>query len=311
MNLDKSVPLVSILIPAYNQTVFLEKALGSALQQDYPNCEIVICDDSTTGDVKLLVEQFRQNYDKISYYNNNGPLGGRGIFNYKKCFEVCQGQYISYLSHDDLYMSNKVSSMIHYLTDDANIKLVTSYRKLIDSADNIFQDIDINRPLFDVTTRVAGKDMGRFILRNIFNVIGEPTTTLFRKADIDGELLEYKGYQLRCLIDVGIWLKLLAKGDLLYIREPLSQFRLHSEQNSCNKDLEVLGRIDWYKLITLSYKDNVFLSDEDYKAAIAAWVGSVYKLYPQPERFKAILENENLYAELMECYTEAFANIFK
>jgi glycosyltransferase involved in cell wall biosynthesis len=284
--------------------VFLEKALISALNQDYPNCEIIICDDSTTNDVKLLVEQYLVKHKHIKYYNNGGPLGNRGVVNFQKCFDVCEGEYVSYLQHDDLYMSNKISVMTNYLINDINIKLVTSYRRIIDSVDNILSDLRITQPFYNVTTRVAGRDIGRFILMNIANVIGEPTTTLFRKGDITSKLLDFNGYQLRCLVDVGIWLKLLAIGDLIYIREPLSCFRIHPGQNSYNKDLGLLGDIDWYKLITLSYKQQLFLSDEDYKAAISAWVRIFHKSYPIPEAIKASLEDKNLYSELMGCYNE-------
>lgn len=307
MNLSKNDPLVSILIPAYNQTIFLRKALISAINQDYTNYEIVVCDDSTTNDVKLLVEQYQTKYKNIKYYNNGGPLGGKGVINFQKCFGVCEGKYISYLFHDDLYMPNKVSVMMGYLINDVNIKLVTSYRRIIDKLGRVNPDLLVTRPFYNVTTRVSGKDIGRYILMYLSNVIGEPTTTLFRKADINGGLLDYKGYKLRCLIDVGIWLKLLTMGDLIYIREPLSCFRIHQEQNTWNKDIGILATIDWYKLITLSYSDHLFISDEDYKSAICTWIGAVNNAYSDSRRVVASLEDKSLYTELMGYYNEAVA----
>ncbi|SMD13538.1 glycosyltransferase [Sporomusa malonica] len=309
MNSDINSPLVSILIPTYNQTIFLKKTLISALEQDYPNFEIVICDDSTTTDVRLLVEQYQTKYKNIKYYHNGGPLGGRGVINFQKCFEVCSGDYISYLCHDDIYMPNKVSVMINYLLNDDNIKLVTSYRKIIDLVDRVRPDLPITQPFYNETKRVSGKEIGKYILKNLANVIGEPTTTLFRKVDIEGKIIDYMGYEMGCLIDVGVWLKLLASGDLIYIREPLSCFRIHPGQNSWNRDLAVRGMIDWYKLITLSYNEQLFISDEDYKAAICSWVGSIRLSFPQA--VIAFLENKDLYTELMGYYNEAIESINK
>ncbi|SDE48746.1 glycosyltransferase [Sporomusa acidovorans] len=295
-------PLVSILIPTYNQVIFLEKALISALNQDYSNCEIVICDDSTTEDVKLLVEKYQLKYKKIKYYNNGGPLGGKGAANLQKCFDVCEGEYISCLLHDDLYMQNKVSSMVSYF-DDPNIKLVTSYRKLIDSEDNILPDMAVTQPLFDKTTKVSGKAIGTFMLKNIVNVIGEMSTTLFRKKDVNGKLLVFKGWQMRCLGDVAVWLNLLTIGDAIYIRKPLSCFRIHDGQNTWNKDIELMGAIDWYKLITLAYKEKIYLSSEDFNVAINEWISRHKHL--TSKTVISQLEVPALYSELALYYNEA------
>ncbi|SDF44242.1 glycosyltransferase [Sporomusa acidovorans] len=299
-------PLVSVLIPAYNQTNYLEKALLSALNQDYYNCEIVICDDSTTEDVRILVEQYLTKHDHIRYFNNGGPLGGRGTVNLQKCFDLCNGEYVSYLLHDDLYMPNKISVMMGYLINDVNVILVTSYRKLINGTDNFLPDLLVTRPLYNVTTRVAGSVIGRYILKNIANVIGEMSTTLFRKADVTGKLLDFCGYQLSCLGDVGLWLKLLAKGDLIYIRNPLSCFRIHSGQNTYTTALELSGAIDWYKLINLTYKEQLYLSDEDYKAAINGWVRCHRRLMTKDT---VSLEEKNLQAELVSLYNDAIEKL--
>ncbi len=304
MNPNTEFPLVSILIPAYNQPVFLEKALISALNQDYPNCEIVICDDSTTEDVKRLVEQYLVNYKNIKYYHNGGPLGDRGAANLQKCFDVCSGDYINYLMHDDLYMPNKIRVMIQYLLNDVTIKLVTSYRKLIDAFDNPMPDLRVTQPLFQSTTRVLGKDMGRFMLITISNVIGEPTTALFRKTDIADKMVDFYGYQLKCLLDVGPWLKLLTTGDLIYIREPLSCFRIHLKQKTFDKGIELIGAIEWYKLMNLSYQNQEFLSDADFQVAIQKWITSFEPLLKVVE---VSLENKDLYDEFLCCYHEAMA----
>lgn len=45
------LPLVSVLIPAYNRPRYLREALQCALDQTYKNIEIIICDDSTNYEV--------------------------------------------------------------------------------------------------------------------------------------------------------------------------------------------------------------------------------------------------------------------
>ena len=65
--MQEKLPLVSILIPAYNQVQHLENALISALNQTYTNIEIIICDDSTTDDVEKLINHYLQKYKNIKY----------------------------------------------------------------------------------------------------------------------------------------------------------------------------------------------------------------------------------------------------
>lgn len=296
-------PLVSILIPAYNQTVFLEKALVSALSQDYHNCEIIICDDSTSSDVQLLVKRYMVKYNHIKYYNNGGPLGGKGAVNLQKCADICRGQYLSYLLHDDVYMPNKISKMMNYLMFDTSVKLVTSYRKLINSEDQILPDLSVTQPLCTETTKVKGKDLGTYILKNIKNVIGEMSTTLFRKKDVNSNLFEFCGCKMRCLGDVAVWLNLIASGDLIYISEPLSFFRIHSGQNTYNKDMELLGAIDWYKLINLAIKEGFYLTQVDENYVVNKWISQHEHLIS--DNVVSLLEDKALYDELVNYYNEA------
>jgi len=65
------------------------------------------------------------------------------------------------------------------------------------------------------------------------NVVGEPTTVMFRKSDLaleDEKLFKLNGNEYVCLADLSLWIRLLSKGDAVYIAEPMSQFRIHANQ---------------------------------------------------------------------------------
>ena len=67
------MPLVSILIPAYNQPEHLRQAVESVLAQDYPEIEIIIGDDSTNDGVEKVVANFLSKPQKfpIEYYRHD------------------------------------------------------------------------------------------------------------------------------------------------------------------------------------------------------------------------------------------------
>lgn len=314
-NYSKDIfPLVSILIPAYNQTKYLEQALDSALNQSYRNTEIIICDDSTTNDVQELVKRYMLKSNKIKYINNGGPLGLKGLNNVKKCFDISSGEYISYLLHDDLYNSNKIDKMINYFLYDDTLSLITSYRKMIDKNGNYLMDNFVNACQYPNDTWLTGEDAGRKILFSTLNYIGELTTIMFRRKAVDFDMIDYDKYKIYCLGDISLLLKLLRKGNMIYISEPLSKFRIHETQNTQDDTCTVWAAIDFFNMIISSYENKVFIKDKkELLESLISW----YKWYSGSlimfsNQYNNSSKNDSeimkLKDEYIRCYTK-FINI--
>ena len=100
--------LVSVVIPAYKAANYLSEAIDSALSQTYKNIEIIVVndgspDDGATRNVALSYG------DKIKYYEKENG-GCASALNYG--ISVMQGDYFSWLSHDDLYLPEKIESLL-------------------------------------------------------------------------------------------------------------------------------------------------------------------------------------------------------
>ncbi len=52
------LPKVSVLVPAFNEEKYIERALSALMLQDYPNFEIIVADNASTDNTSLLVKQF-------------------------------------------------------------------------------------------------------------------------------------------------------------------------------------------------------------------------------------------------------------
>ena len=314
-NYSKDIlPLVSILIPTYNQTNYLQQALDSALNQSYRNTEIIICDDSTTSDVQRLVEQYMLKTNKIKYFNTGGPSGLKGQNNVRKCFAASSGEYISYLLHDDLYNSNRIDKMINYFLYDDTLSLITSYRKLIDKNGEYLSDTFITVCQYPYDIRLTGEEGGRKIFSSLFNYIGELTTAIFRKKAVDFDIVDYDKYKIYCLSDISLWLNLLRRGNMIYISEPLSKFRIHDSQNTNDRTLTFGISIDLFNMIISSYENKVFIKNrKELLEIIILW----YKQYSESlitfsnqynNNFKNNAEIMQLRDEYKNCYTK-FINI--
>lgn len=259
-----TTPLVSILIPACNRPEFFELALKSALEQTYENIEIIICDDSTNNDVFNVANRYTPLHSNIHYFKNEKPLPGRGIENSQKCLELSSGEYINYLFDDDLFHREKIVKMLPYLINNKSLTLVTSHRKIINENGDYMAPLPSSVRLFDKTTAIEGKAFLRFMLKNLLNVIGEPTTVLFRKKDIENKFGFYNGKQYKCLADLAMWMQLLSKGDGVYLPETLSYFRVHNTQNSKDTEFMLLATLESYSLIKAAFENGIINSREEY-----------------------------------------------
>ncbi|MGH4123609.1 MAG: glycosyltransferase family 2 protein [Clostridium sp.] len=306
--MKENLPLVSILIPTYNQTQYLEKALISALNQSYANIEIIICDDSSNDKVEKMVNRYMVNHKNIKYYNNGGPLGQRGILNGQKCFELSNGEYINYLFHDDVFYPNKIEIMVNYFMNNNDVTLVTSYRNRININDEL---VYIPKKFLPRTTKITGESLGSFMLHTMANIVGEPTTAMFKKADIEGDIFSYKGRGAISYVDMAIWFKLLLKGNAIYIAEPLSSFRLHGTQNTQNPIVHLLGAIDCYYFLTDSYLDKDFIkSKEEYLNLIKRWFHFYIRKIKElqnyiPKDDAELKELREIKKEIYYCYAQS------
>lgn len=298
-----NLPLVSILIPAYNRPHYLELALNSVLNQTYKNIEIIICDDSTNDEVQEMIQPYLKKYTRIHYSRNAENLGPKNI---EKCLELSNGEYINFLMDDDLFHPEKIERMINFFLRDKEVRLVTSYRKLIDHEGTILPDSMASKSLFKETTTIDGKILGNHILINGINYIGEPTTVLFKKADLTERANEYKGKKYLCLSDLVSWMHLLSKGKAVYCVEPLSYFRQHTGQNQRKTEIQKVAIKEWFQLITEARQDGFLNSEKDYKVALVNYLSMASNLIRGIVHIQGIdlLSSEDLLGTLKSCMNE-------
>jgi glycosyltransferase involved in cell wall biosynthesis len=260
------LPLVSIVIPAYNRPNTLQIAIDSVLEQTYPNIEIIICDDSSDDRVQEMLVSYLHSYPQIKYHKNE-----RNLFleNWHKCFDLAAGEYINYLMDDDVFHKEKIAKMIYFFNEFENITLVTSYRQTIDASGQFLPPIRATTRLYEETRILDGKLLGNVALTRCLNVIGEPTTVLFRKKDLTELYGVYKGKQYSLINDMAAWLSLLSKGKAVYIPEALSYFRRHPNQN--NNILGLKAFSEWLEIMIASREDGFLDTNALFKTALHSY----------------------------------------
>ena len=239
-------PLVSILIPTYNRPHYFEQALQSAFNQTYDNIEIIVSDNSDNNLTELVVQKYQMmpGGAKIKYYKNPQNLGPIG--NQQQSLNLANGEFINYLMDDDLFHLQKIEKMMAYLIQYPDVTMVTSQRRVINAAGRqlYVPPFGTFKQLYMKDTIVDGRVLTKRILEDRINYLGEPTTVLFRRKALTEPFGVLLGRQAYFAVDMASWLSLLSKGKGVYMVQPLSYLRYHTEQLSQHEMAKEVAMMD-------------------------------------------------------------------
>ena len=121
--------LVSVIIPVYNSSKYIQKAIESVLAQTYSNYEIIVVDDGSTDNTKAILEQYK---DKIHYIyqENQGSAAARNTG-----IKLAQGELVAFLDADDLWsMPEKLEKQVACFAADPDLGGVNTGWRIIDGA---------------------------------------------------------------------------------------------------------------------------------------------------------------------------------
>ena len=114
MNRSKTIKnssLVSVIIPTYNGSNTILRAINSVLNQTYSNLELIIVDDCSKDNTFEVVKNVKDKRVKVLRHKKN--RGGSAARN--TGIKEAKGEYIAFLDDDDEWLSEKVEKQVEYL----------------------------------------------------------------------------------------------------------------------------------------------------------------------------------------------------
>jgi glycosyltransferase involved in cell wall biosynthesis len=205
-------PKVSIIIPVYNGANYLHQAIDSALNQTYYNCEIIVVNDGSRDDG--ATEQIALSYgNKIRYfYKENG--GVSSAFNLG--IQKMEGEYFSWLSHDDIFVPHKIRSQIDFIDGRKDVV--------------VYGDFEI----IDGKSKYIGTRREKQIPSELFRyhlIFSHPIhgcTVLIPKAIID----TVGGFDesLKTVQDYDLWYRISKIFKFVHQDAVLARYRIHESQ---------------------------------------------------------------------------------
>ncbi|MEB3295332.1 MAG: glycosyltransferase family A protein [Synechococcales bacterium] len=226
-----SLPLVSVVIPAYNAEAYLAKTIASVLQQTYTKLEILVVDDGSRDQTAAIVEQMAQQHypQTVPAEPGNSPNPARPITLLQQSnagvakarnlgLEAAQGEWIAPLDADDLWTPDYLEKLVHCsLASPAEVGVVYTWSVDIDEDDRLVGGFH--------AARVMGR-VNRTLLCH--NFLGNASCTLIRRdclRQIGGYDPELRSQQAQGCEDWDLYLRLAEVCEYRVVPEFLVGYR--------------------------------------------------------------------------------------
>ena len=137
-NLGLEKGLVSIIIPTYNHGHYIRDSIESALRQTYRSVEVIVIDDGSTDDTKLVAENFPVKY---IYQRNQGTSAAMN--NGIKC---SKGEFFITMGADDIIDSSYVAKTLQYMISDKRMGFVYTGVRFFGDRDEVLEPRKLYHP---------------------------------------------------------------------------------------------------------------------------------------------------------------------
>lgn len=243
-------PLVSVVIPSYEQARFLGETIESVLSQDYEPIEVLVVDGGSEDGTAEVLERYA---DRLAYHVSEPDEGQSDAIN--KGFARARGEWIGWLNSDDLLLPGAVSALMAYAAEHPDARWLAGGGWFVDEEGERLHHYDA--PPGPLRAEDLSPWTGRWF--------AQPGTLMRR------DLYDEAGGQVRrdlaYAMDLELWLRLGSVAPLHTVAADVSAYRLHvsSKTMAERADMEVeivevlLERLGWE-----SARDRVRFLAEDH-----------------------------------------------
>ena len=207
---------ITICIPAYKRTSFLKRLLDSIAIQTYDSFEVIVTDDSTTEEVKTLVQTYNNKIPNLQYYQNTPALGMPA--NWNKAITYAKGKWIKIMHDDDWFATeNALEKFAVFAQSNDNTLIFSAYNNVFFSKNQII-------PVFPSAFRLEQLYKNPVTLLSL-NIIGPPSVVMHRN---DGTV-NYDN-KLKWLVDIDMYIQRMRSNTMAYLPEVLINVGMGDEQ---------------------------------------------------------------------------------
>lgn len=242
--------LVTVVIPTYNGSKYIEEMLDSLERQTYKNIEVILSDDCSKDNTVSIIEMWIKKQKRNNRYTLLNNKRNRGLAqNLKSAMPYMRGQYLFLADQDDIWLENKVEVQVRYF--EKNDKCILNFcdRSIMWNGKIVISSEARDKNLFDPiveNTEYVLSHPGRYgantiAVKNVKNCCKEI-------LDIPVDIIEHDTY---------IASMASMYGTVDFIRIPLVKYRIHHNNLSGNYRVETaVNFIECFKYLRKTAKEN-------------------------------------------------------
>ena len=221
------LPKISVIIPNYNHGRYLRQRIESVLHQTYPNFEVIILDDFSSDNSREIIEDYVRN-PLVKEVIFNDKNSGNPFWQWKRGIDLSSGEWIWLAESDDYADQRFLQMLIDALQGRTNIGLLYCDSKIV-TDDTVSLETFATIKNKKVGTRRWSENYSNHGVAEIEDyllpggTINNTSAVLFNKK----VLMEANPFDmdLRYIGDKYAFTKVLAKSDVVYVKESLNYYR--------------------------------------------------------------------------------------
>ncbi|HBE17483.1 MAG TPA: glycosyl transferase family A [Cyanobacteria bacterium UBA11149] len=210
------MPLVSIIIPAFNSENTVKETIESVLNQTWTDWEIILVNDGSQDSTLEIVNNINDNRLKIFTYSNGGANASRN-----RGLSHASGEFVSFLDADDLWTPDKLESQFKALQENPEAAVAYSWTNSIDETGNFLRRGSYITANGDIYTKLL-----------LIDFIESGSNPLIRRAALAnvGDFDE----SLAAAQDWDMWLRLAAQYHFVAVSSVQILYRVSNNSMSAN-----------------------------------------------------------------------------
>lgn len=124
-------PLVSVIMPVYNASLYLKEALNSVFSQTYENIEVIAVNDGSTDNSLRILKAYAKKEPRLKVFSNIRNMGVGYTSNL--AVKMADGAFIARLDADDLIPKDRIEKQVDFLLGHPRVVVVGGQVELVDT----------------------------------------------------------------------------------------------------------------------------------------------------------------------------------
>jgi glycosyltransferase involved in cell wall biosynthesis len=276
-NLDKIGDcLVSICVPTYNSSKYLEQCLISIERQSYKNIEVIISDNYSDDNSVEIAEKYCLRHSG-TWRLMKSEINIGAINNFNKLIGEAKGEYIAIYHADDIYDYGIVETCVNILINNQQLNLVGTMAYVIDANGNKLHRYVTSGEISDYTTYAFNEVMlgitkNRLLQNGDVSILLVTPSIMVRSIAYNSVGLFGPVEKYNSASDYEMWLRLALDAPIGILNMPLMSYRVHVEQGS---NMEVINNPNLPDIISVMEKYQRYIYDIEVLMQCWNWMNRI------------------------------------